>query len=234
MKKIITIFTLIFFQFSMYAQPESVENTADPDKKRWSLHLNTGIRMLTDLNAGPVIGLSLHSPNKRWVLAFRNDFLFTIGKPMYAIDTIDDPNQFYFIDNFVSEQKFSVIKFISYRYFEVDFSPFKIRNRNFYVGAALGFVNARDRSSFNIYPFGQGNVIKYTRYVEDQKYFSASFSVKYSFDWLLVEARGDIPFGSYGGVKEQRSERISNFHPVSLALMYRFKPKASKSELRDK
>src|SRR5690606_12665068 len=116
---IVSVFTLCSAAQPLPDKEEALK------KERWSLHLNTGIRMLTDLNAGPVIGLSLHSPNKRWVLAFRNDFLLTIGKPQYALDTIDDPNQIYFIDNFVSEQKFSVIKFISYRYFEVDFSPFK-------------------------------------------------------------------------------------------------------------
>ncbi len=237
MKKIITIFALIFIQFSTIAKPESVENTAETNKKRWSLHLTTGIRMLTDLNAGPVIGLSLHSPNKRWVLGFRNDFLFTIGKPIYLLDTTADNSQTIFsFESSITEQKFSIIKFISYRYFEVDFSPFKIRNRNFYTGAALGFVNARDGSDLNFYFYpDQGNVIKYTRYVADKKYFSASFSAKYNFDWLLAEIRYDIPFGSYGsGIKEKRSERNSNFNAVSLALMYRFKPKSSQAEQRIK
>ncbi len=201
---------LMFHVIKIFAQENFIQNSNK--KERYSLCVDIGAKSVF-LAVGPSIGLSLYSPHKKVSFNLRGDFPIEIGRD-YSIQFAPlDTNYLYpFI---VVDRKVSVLRLMKFTYFDIDYRLTNKQNKLF-IGTGMSIVN---RDIDELYGLNSSFQLRNT--------ICVTTSVKYNISWFFLELRGDIP--------------IQKFHynyfdpwPVSLALMYRFKPKSLKSELRDK
>lgn len=169
-------------------------------KDYFDLYVDLGYKSaVIDFISGPIIGLSIYNPDKPFCFSYRNDFLISLGKHTY----IDSTNQIQ-----VSSNKFEILQFITQSNFEFGYRLPYLKGKPLTLGTGLGWINLGDREN--------------VRFNKDYGYMTLSISIKYKLSWFLIELKGDIAFkNDYYNLYRYYDKPI----PVSLGLIYRFKPK---------
>lgn len=165
------------------------------------LYLDVGFKYIPiDFIGGPVFGLSYHSPDKKLSFNLRYDVAFSIGKKTQAI-VFPDSISYIAIDDHFSLENFQVRT-----YLESEYLVWQKTHKKLSAGVGLGWIYLGDYSKLILN--------------EESGYYCLSLSLKYKWSWFYIEPRIDVPI--------KTNSRIHDYNfPGSIALIYRFKPKAN-------
>ncbi len=148
------------------------------------------------------LGFQYIAQIERLVLILETMFCLQSGEQL--IDSVGNIHQ---------SQNYQITNYHTLNYFEINYHLSTLKGDPILIGLGYSWI-------YN----GIGENI---RFITDYGYSALSISAKYFISWYIIEFRSDIPFdiNEFSGWKTG-----STLFPLSLVVMYRFKPNISRGK----
>lgn len=200
-----TTIKIVFLSLLFICVFSATSPAQDIKPKPRDLYINLGFNYVPfDYIGGPSLGLSLYSPDKRLAFNFRYDMGLSFGRGSSA--QLIDTTMVVVGDNKISLQQYNVRTFI-----EAEYLLKKMNRHSVYASAGLGWIFPGETHNYLLN--------------EETGYYNLTLAARYKFSWFSIEPRFFVPVFNGNKYNLGRSLRSTLF-PLSVSLIYKFKPSA--------